>query len=306
MSHVELRAFHVVASEGSFTRAAATLRVTQPTLSMQVRALEERYGVALFDRRGRGVVPTPLGAQLLALTRRLFLVESEADELLARAHGLLTGQLRVGADGPYHVVAFLAAFRQRHPDVHVALQIGNSDDLLEQLHGYRTDVAVAADIADDERLERVPCGVHRLVLLLPRRHKWSRRRTLSIHELNDQPMVLREPGSRTRALFEAALAEAGVAVRPVMEIESREAVREAVAAGLGIGIVSEAEFGNDDRLTTVAIPDAKLEMREYVVCLKVRRRLRIVSAFFDEVMRGVAAEFQPSADDGEKHRYIQI
>lgn len=287
MVHVELRAFHAVAAEGSFTRAAASLGVTQPTLSMQVRSLEQRFGVALFDRRGRGAVTTPLGDRLLALTRRLFLVEEEAGELLARAHSLRTGQLRVGADGPYHVMAFLAAFRHRYPDVHVTLQIGNSASLLDLLHGYRTDIAVAADIEEDERLERVPCGVHRLVLFVPRQHPWARRRGVTIAELDGQPMVLREPGSGTRSLLEAALAEAGIAVRPVMEIESREAVREAVAAGLGIGVVSEAEFGNDARLVAVPFSDVRIEMREYVICLKERRQLRIVSAFLDEMRRAI-------------------
>src|SRR5215469_13403644 len=98
MSYANLRAFHAVASHGSFTRAARSLGVTQPTLSAQVKALEEDYGVALFDRRGRGIVATPLGEQLLEITRRMFVLEDEAGELLARAHDLTTGRLRVGAD----------------------------------------------------------------------------------------------------------------------------------------------------------------------------------------------------------------
>ena len=95
-------------------------------------------------------------------------------------------------------------------------------------------------------------------------------------------MILREPGSRTRQLFELAIAQARVRPRVVMEIESREAVREAVAAGLGIGVVSEAEFGHDERLAAIPVTDAELGTREYVVCLRERRRLRIVSAFLDQ------------------------
>ena len=100
-------------------------------------------------------------------------------------------------------------------------------------------------------------------------------------------MVLRELGSMTRRLFERATTKAKVNPRVVMEIESREAVREAVAAGLGIGVVSEPEFGNDERLVSVPVADGHLVLREYVVCLRERRNLRVVAAFLDLVRKGL-------------------
>jgi len=285
MARSSLRAFHAVASEGSFTRAARSLGVTQPTLSAQVKALEQDYGVALFDRRGRGIVATTLGERLLEITRRMFLLEEEARELLAQARDLTTGHLRVGADGPYHVVSFLAGFAERYPAIHISLSIGNSEEILDSLVHYQADVAVVADIAADPRLERMLCAEHRLVAFVPRQHAWARRRGVRIGDFEDQPMILRERGSRTRQLFELAVAKAKVRPRVVMEIESREAVREAVAAGLGIGVVSEAEFGHDGRLVAVPMTDAELGTREYLVCLKERRRLRIVSAFLYQARR---------------------
>ena len=285
MIYSRLRAFHAVASVGSFTRAARSLGVTQPTLSAQVKALEDDYGVALFDRRGRGIVVTTLGEQLLEITRRMFLFEEEAGELLGRARDLTTGHLRLGADGPYHVVPFLASFAERYPAVHISLSIGNSEEILDSLIRYRADVAVVADVAADPRLERILCAEHRLVAFVPREHVWARRRGVRIGDFEGQPIVMRETGSKTRQLFELAIAKAKVRARMVMEIESREAVREAVAAGLGIGLVSEAEFGHDERLVAVPITDAELGTREYLVCLKERRRLRIVSAFLDQAYR---------------------
>ena len=285
MTHSSLRAFHAVASEGSFTRAARSLGVTQPTLSAQVKALEQDYGVALFDRRGRGIVATTLGERLLEITRRMFLLDEEARELLAQARDLTTGHLRVGADGPYHVVPFLAGFAERYPAIHISLSIGNSEEILDSLVRYRADVAVVADIAADPRLERILCAEHRLVAFVPRQHAWARRRGVRMRDFEDQPMILRESGSKTRQLFELAVAKAKVRPRVVMEIESREAVREAVVAGLGIGVVSEAEFGHDGRLVAIPVTDAELGTREYLVCLKERRRLRIVSAFLDQAYR---------------------
>ena len=285
MIYSSLRAFHAVASHGSFTRAAESLGLTQPTLSAQVKALEESYGVALLDRRGRGVAATSLGEQLLDITRRLFLLEEEADELLSRARDLTAGHLRVAAGGPYYAVPLLAAFGARYPGVHISLSIGNSEEVLEALLHYRADVAVISDLEPDPRLEIIPYAEHRLVVVVPRRHPWARTRGIRLRDLEGEPMVLREIGSMTRRLFERAIAKAKVAPRVVMEIESREAVSEAVAAGLGIGIVSEAEFGHDERLAAVHVTDVTLRTREYVICLKERRRLRIVSAFLDQAHR---------------------
>src|SRR5215469_14507590 len=164
MTHASLRAFHAVASHGSFTRAAASLGVTQPTLSAQVKALEETYGVALLDRRGRSVAVTALGEQLLDVTRRFFLLEEEADELLARARDLTAGHLRVAAGGPYYAVPLLAAFRARYPGVHVSLSIGNSGEVLDALLHDRADVAMISDVEPDPRLEALPYAEHRLVV----------------------------------------------------------------------------------------------------------------------------------------------
>jgi aminoethylphosphonate catabolism LysR family transcriptional regulator len=282
MGYANLRAFHAVASHRSFTRAAERLGVTQPTLSAQVKALEETYGVALFDRRGRSVAVTSLGEQLLDITRRLFLLEEEADELLSRARDLTAGHLRVAAGGPYYAVPLLAAFGARYPGVHISLSIGNSEEVLDALLRYRADVAVISDLEPDARLEAMPYAEHRLVVVVPRQHPWARARGIRLRDLAGQPMVLREIGSKTRRLFEQAIAKAKVTPRVVMEIESREAVSEAVAAGLGIGVVSEAEFGHDERLAAVHVTDVAMVTHEYVVCLRDRRRLRIVSAFLEQ------------------------
>ncbi len=156
MNHAQLRAFHAVALHGGFTRAAEALRLTQPTLSGQVKSLEEHYGVRLFERRGRSVELTDLGAALLDIARRIFGLEAEADQLLATARGLTSGQLRVGADAPYHVVPFLAGFSRRHPNIRLTMTFGNSEHVLQDLFDRRTDIAVLPDLDDDERLRALP------------------------------------------------------------------------------------------------------------------------------------------------------
>lgn len=283
MNAAQLRAFHAVASAGGFTRAAARLGVTQPTLSGQVKALEESYGVALIERRGRQLMLTEIGAALLDLTRRIFGLTEEAEQLLAAARGLERGHLRLGADAPYHVLPALRDFTRRYPKLRLSLTVGNSETLIRDLLDHRIDVAVVANPAPDARLFAIPVRRDRLVLFVPKRHPWARRKQVTPDRLADERLVLREPGSSTRRVFETAMARAGVALEEVIEINSREAVREAVAAGLGVGVVSESEFGNDPRLVKLRLAEADLGATEYVACLAERRELRLIRAFLEIV-----------------------
>jgi len=281
INNTHLRAFHAVAAEGGFSRAAQARHVSQPTLSGQVRALEERYGIKLFERRGRGIELTDLGRALFDITRRLFAQELDAEQLLVAARGLTGGQLRVGADAPYNVIPMLAALKRRYPGVQLRLTFGNTEQVLEDLMRRRCDVAVLPDLKPDERLHAVPFRRDRLVAFVERGHPWAARRSIKLNELAGQRLILREAGSNTRAVFERALKQAGIGMTDTLEIGSREAVREAVAAGLGAGIVFESEFGRDDRLHPLALRDVSLEAVEYAACLAERQDVRTVRAFFD-------------------------
>ena len=295
MNSAQLRAFHAVARAGSYTRAAEALHVTQPTLSGQVKALEESYGVRLFERRGRGVELSGLGRSLFDVTRRLYALQADAEQLLSAARSLSGGQLRVGADAPYNVIPLLAAFNRRHPGIQLSFSFGNSERVLQDLLERRSEVAVLADLTADRRIHAVPFRKDRLVAFVDRGHPWARRRSLRLEELAGERLVLREPGSTTRAIFERALAAQGIETGAALEIGSREAVREAVAAGLGIGVVFESEFGRDPRLHALALrgagPDVELEALEYAACLENRRPVRVVRAFF-ELLR----ELHPEAN----------
>lgn len=287
INYAQLRAFHAVATEGSFTKAARLLNVTQPTLSQEVKALEEAHGVLLFERTRRSVTPTEVGQALFAVTRRLFAAEQEALELLTGTRHLDGGHLAVGADGPVHAVPLLAAFTRRHPGPRVTLSVGNTQALLRGLLDTRIDVAVLADVPGDSRLYVVPFRRDPVQALVPRAHPLARRRAVTLRDLAPEQVVLREPGSVTRRLVERAFQDADVTPAGVIEIESREAVLEAVAAGLGVGFVSAAEFRGDPRLVLLPVAGTVIDMDEFVVCLRERRRLAVVRAFL-EVARELA------------------
>jgi LysR family transcriptional regulator, low CO2-responsive transcriptional regulator len=284
MNLTQLRAFHLVAREGGFTRAAARARVSQPTLSTQVKALEETYHVQLFERRGRRLAMTPLGQRLLDITGRLFALEDEARALLAGTQALSRGHLRVWADSPYHAVPVLARIRQRHAGLTFSLRIDNSAGVVKALLDLEADVAVTAAVTSDPRLFSRRIKDDRLIAFVPRRHALARRAVLRLDAFAGRDLVLRERGSNTREVFERALAGAGVLPGALIEVQTREAVREAVAAGFGIGVVFESEFGNDKRFAKLRLTGGPLEVAEFVACLQERRHLALVRAFIEAAM----------------------
>ncbi|VVD90700.1 LysR family transcriptional regulator [Pandoraea eparura] len=283
MRITQLRSFHAVAHHGSVTRAAQALHVSQPTMTTQIRALEETYGVELFYRHGRGLTLTPTGKSLYAVSLRIFSDEAEALGLLKEHGGLRTGELRLGAVGPHHAMEIVAAFQPRYPGIRISMRPGNSEEMIESLLAYRTDVAVLARYQDDARLHAVPYRTHPVVLLVPRAHRFAKRRSVPLAALADEPMLMREPGSTTRHALEAALQDAGVTPNVAMEIGSREAIREAVILGLGIAAVSAREHTPDARLAMVSISDARVETTTVVVCLAQRRATRAIAAFLEVV-----------------------
>jgi len=281
MNYAQLRAFHAVASQGSFTKAAKAIHVTQPTLSDHVGSLEGRYGVKLFKRQGRGVALTSLGRALLELTRRQFSLEAETEQLLSSSIGMMSGQLRVAADSPFLVLPLLETFSRRHPAIKIYMTFGNTETVLADLFELRADIGVVAQRSDDGRLEAIPYREDKLVLIVQRGHPWSQRRSVALAEIESERLIMREPGSLTRSIFEQAMNQHKVEAKTVVQIGSREGVREAVAVGLGVGVMPESEMGNDNRIHPVTVRDASLKVTEYIACLKETRPTPVVKAFFD-------------------------
>lgn len=276
-----LHAFHVVASEGGFSMAAAAHHVSQPTLSAQVKELEARYQVTLFERKGRGVRLTNIGHSLLGITQKLFSHELEAEQLLLAAHSRTAGTLRIGADSPYLIIPLIAVFQSIYPEVKVKIDFGNSRQLMNALHARKYDLIVLPGIKSGNNVYRLPLLNDRLIAFVNLQHAWANRRSITLSELAGQPVVLRERGSSTRQRFETIVKQSGIKLdeENLIIIGGREGVCEAVAAGLGTGIVAESEFGHDRRLHPLMIRDLKTRHTEYAACLHKRMENPVIRAF---------------------------
>jgi LysR family transcriptional regulator, low CO2-responsive transcriptional regulator len=283
VSHAQLKAFHAVARYGSFTVAAQRLFLTQPAISDQVRKLEERYGVTLFHRNKRSVRLTDLGERLLGITQRLFAVEMEAQELLQDSKALQTGSLTLAVDAPVHVLPQIARFCARYPGIAVKIETGNTDESLQRLFNYQADLALLGREVRDERLLAIPLRSDPFVAFVALSHPWATRASITLADLHDTPLVLREPGSVTRQVVEEEMNRLGLTIRPAIQVEGREAAREAVVVGIGVGVVSAAEFGADSRVVALPILDCTRRMSETLVCLPEQSSRRVVATFLQMV-----------------------
>lgn len=280
MRHAQLKAFHAVAVHGSFSRAAERLSLTQPAVSDHVKKLEATYGVQLFTRSAQGVNLTNMGRKLFAIAERQFEAETQAMELLSRGRTLEEGQLTIGADAAVHILPAIARFRLGHPRLAVRLVTGNSAQLLRRLDDFSIDVAVTAERPSDPAILARLLRSDPLVAVVQRSSKLARLRKLSFEQLVKLPLILREAGSMTRALLLEEVSRRGLILQDTIEIESREAAREAAAQGLGLAIMSAGELVPDHRLATLTITGWDTEMEEWMLCLKARAGLHVINSFF--------------------------
>lgn len=286
MSSAKMRAFLAVARHGSFSAGARALGLSQPTLTTQVQAMERQYNLELFHRRGRRIELSDVGRQLLPIAQAMAALDLDAHNLLRDSGRLDSGELRLGAVGPFHVIEMVDHYLQRHPRIDVSIRVGNSAQVLADLERYVTDIAVLAGRHDDPALCAVHYARHAIILFAHHAHPLAARGSVRLEELEGQALLQREPGSTTCAVLDAALQAAGVVPRIAMEIGSREALREAVVRGIGLGAVSEAEFIADPRIRAIRLEGDPLYTETYLYCLAERRSSRLISSFFEVLLAG--------------------
>ncbi len=287
MSTARYRAFAAVAHHGSLSAAARALDLSQPTISNQISTLERQSRIELFHRRGYRMTLTGAGSKLLAIAQKLLALESEAEYLLRDSGQLHQGELKIGAVGPFHVIEMVAAYRSRHPGMQLSIRMGNSQQVLADLERYDTDVAVLAGLYERPELHAREYARHAIILFVHAEHAFAKTfstghtsaNSVPITALHGQPLLLRESGSTTRLALEATLKAAQVTPRTDLQIGSREAIREAVARGLGIGAVSEAEYVADPRFRVLRIEGDPAHTSTYVYCLSERRESLLVGSF---------------------------
>ena len=246
LNHLAL--FHAVAEEGSVSRGAERLCVSQPAVSRQVRELEQALGITLFDRIPKGVRLTDAGATLATYARRIFALEAEAGAAMADARGLRHGHLSIGASltiGEYLLPAVLGAFHKTYPGIALDVQIANTERVAQSVLDGAVQIGLTEGVDAEPRLLAEPFGEDEIVAVCEPGHALVQRGPVSLSELCAYGFVVREAGSGTRAVTEQALQERGLSLSVVMSLGSTEAVKRAAAAGLGLAFVSRLAVADE-------------------------------------------------------------
>jgi DNA-binding transcriptional LysR family regulator len=290
-----LAIFHAVARAGSMTRGAEQLDISQPAVSKQVQELEGALGVHLFDRIGRRVHLSRAGEVLADYARRLFALAHEAEEAMADVRAAGRGRLAIGASttiGTYLLPGVVATFWRRYPGVELHVGIENTEQIHHRLVGHELDVGLTEGCVGQEDLEAEVFHRDELVLIAPPGHPLAGKPRVPLSAVQDEPFILREPGSGTRAVEERALARLKVPVRVVMVLGSTEAIKRVVAEGVGLAILSRLSVRAECAAGTLAVlPVAGLHIDRplYLVRRKGRRDGPALQAFCTVLRRAAAA-----------------
>ena len=245
MTLEQLRIFVAVAEQQHVTRAASELNLTQSATSAAIAALEARYGIKLFDRVGRGIVLTRTGSDFLVEARAVLARAKDATQVLNDLAGLKRGSLSIAASqtvGNYWLPRRVQTFHAAYPGIELKLSISNTEQVARMVREGSADLGLVEGEVDESLLAADEIDGDSLILAVGAKHPWANRTKVSAKDLPTSPWILRERGSGTRSMFEAALRQNGLKLSDLkvsLELPSNEAVRSAVETGDGATVISD-------------------------------------------------------------------
>jgi LysR family transcriptional regulator, low CO2-responsive transcriptional regulator len=254
MNFQHLKAFCTIVSEGSFSRAAERLHLTQPTISAQIQALEKTVGARLFERSAQGILLTQAGKSFHPYAMQMLELSERALQAMEELQDLARGRLEMGAStvpGDYILPQALAQFKAGRPRIEVRLEVANSQEVRSGVREGRFELGMVGERIRDERLTYVPVVRDHLVVVMRPEHPLAGREVLDPSELVGQPLVMREYGSATRATLERALGEQGISpedLQVFLELGSAEAIKMAIRSVDALAVLSEWSVKDEERL----------------------------------------------------------
>lgn len=285
----QLKLFESVVRNGSFTRAAEEMHLTQPAVSIQVKRLEEQAGIPLLEQVGRKTFPTAAGKRMLVAARDLLGRLEQLDDELESLKGEIRGplQLSVVTTGKYFMPHLLGHFLQQYPGVEPHLKFTNRARVMERLLNNEDDFVVMGQVPDEDRLVAYPFLENILGFVAPAGHPLAGRRSLDLEEVLRERYISREPGSGTRGVVERLLEAQNLQVEPYMELSSSEAIKQAVLAGIGIGVLSLHAVHLEEAAGKLVVLDVKgfpIRRRWYAVHLKGKKLSLVARTFLDFIL----------------------
>ena len=283
----QLQAFCAVVEKKSFSHAAEQLGVTQPAVSLQVRALEDRVGQTLLDRSGRRVEPTEAGRRLYRSAQRMLALEEQLLEEVAADDGRIGGTLTIGAStgpGAHLVPLLLCEFQAQHVDLHVALSIWDTQTVIDKVADRQLELGVVGALRRHRSLEFEPLSRDEIVLAVPPGHS-AAAGTITVEELREETLIVMQEGAGVRQVVEEELRRAGLRLRgvePKLELGLQESIKSAVAAGYGVAFISRTAIEGElaaGRLAAAQVDGVEPARQIYIVRARGRTSTRAAEAF---------------------------
>jgi DNA-binding transcriptional LysR family regulator len=297
----QLRVFDAVARHSSFSRAAEELHLTQPAVSTQIKQLATHAGLPLFEQLGKRIYLTPAGEALLAHARAIIGQFRAAEEAMAGLRGVSGGKLNVAviSAGDYFFPRLLAEFTRRHRDVAVNLGVHNREELLRQMAGNLTDLAIMVGPPQGADIVSEPFAPHPYVIVAAPNHPLARRRRIPMDVLLGERFVVREPGSDTWNAMRLAFGRRLPRLNVALEITSTETIKQAVIAGMGVSFLSAHTISLEMRVRNLAVLDVQgfpFWLNWYVVHRRNKRLPPVALAFRSFLLGEGAAQIERITD----------
>lgn len=291
----QLQVFEAVARLGSFTRAAESLHLSQPGVSMQIKQLEESVGLPLYEQIGKKIHLTQAGREIFAYSQSIGYLLDEAESVIEELKGMQSGRLAisVATTASHFATRLLAAFSQRYGGVTISLDITNRQSLRHQLENNEPDLVIMGQPPEGVDVESEAFMENPLVMIAPADHPLLAEKDIPLKHFEDEHFVVREAGSGTRGAIKRFFDSHGVSFHTGIEMTSNEAIKQAVEAGLGLGIVSihtlelELETG---RLKILDVEDFPI-MRHWRIVQRAGKRLSPVAQAFKQFVLDEAEKF---------------
>jgi DNA-binding transcriptional LysR family regulator len=298
----QLKVFEAVARHSSFTRAAEELFLTQPTVSMQVKQLAKAVGLPLFEQVGKHLYLTAAGRELLATCQEIFEKLSQFEIAIADLKGLKQGCLRLAVitTAKYVVPRLLGPFCQRYPGIDVSLTVTNHERVLESLADNRDDLYILSQPPEDIAVSTHTFLENPLVVLASRHHPLATDKNISLKRLAQEPFIMREPGSGTRKAVQKLFDQHGVSVKVKLDLGSNEAIKQAIAGGLGISVLSRhtlALEGTTSQLSILDVEHFPIQRYWYVV-YPIGKQLSVIARTFLEYLLNEGKEIAQTTFQG--------
>jgi molybdate transport repressor ModE-like protein len=298
----QLQILEAIARHGSFTRAAEELELTQPTVSQQIKRLTQIIGLPLFEQLGKQIYLTAAGQEVLAASAIISEKFAELQIAIDELKGLKQGRINLVASttAKYFVPRLLGTFRRKHPEIELALHITNQEGVLARLARNQDDLYFTGRPPSDSDIELRPILENPLVVVAPSNHPLAGKTNIALKELATEPFIFREAGSGTRSVVEHFLAENRVAVDVVIELSSNEAIKQAIAGGLGISVLSQHSLDLETQnglLTILNVEGFPIQRHWYVIYPRGKQLSVAAQTFLDfSIAEGKQIIEQFSAD----------